>query len=158
MQALLTEGRLKSHPFMGGASKEFLNQVEEFATDGSIDAGVQLFREGEYADRCYLIVSGSVALEMECDSQRNALIEVVHAGGVVGWSWLFPPFEWHLSARTLEPCEVVILNGASLLIRAEEDPKFGFELIRRITREVIHRLQSTRCRLACELKKARDAK
>lgn len=157
MNALLTEGRLKIHPFMEGADSLFLNQLEEFSTEISLPGSTVLFHEGGYADRCFLLLKGRIALEMECDCPKPELIDIIGPGGVVGWSWLFPPFEWHLSARTLEPCEAVVLKGPPLLILSEEDPKFGYELLRRVTKQVIMRLQSTRRRLACELTGHRES-
>jgi CRP/FNR family transcriptional regulator, cyclic AMP receptor protein len=153
MQTLLTEGRLRTHRFLEGADGEFLNHLEEFSQERNLPANTFLFHEGDYADRCYLLLSGRIALKMESDCALPELLDIIGPGRVVGWSWLFPPFKWHLSARTLEPCEAVVLDGAALLIRAEEDPKFGFELLRRLSKQVILRLQSTRSRLAMEIAK-----
>ena len=42
----------------------------------------------------------------------------------------------------MEHCETIALNAASLLIRAEENPVFGFELMKRVSMQLIHRLQA----------------
>ena len=47
---------------------------------------------------------------------------------------------------------MVELNAAALLIRAEEDPAFGYELMKRISMHLIQRLQATRARLVREVK------
>ena len=65
-----------------------------------------------------------MALESGTDGSPRITLQVLGPGDVLGWSWLFPPFEWHFSARALEPCRVVALNGAALLIRAEEVREF----------------------------------
>src|SRR5262249_10093441 len=67
------------------------------------------------------------------------------------------PFEWHCTARAIEPCRAVALNAASLLIRAEEDPVFGYELMKRVSRQVVKRLQTMRTRLIRGPKEARNA-
>jgi CRP-like cAMP-binding protein len=50
----------------------------------------------------------------------------------------------HFQARVLEPTEAIFLDGASLLIVAEEDPEFGYELTKRMAQVLIERLQATR--------------
>jgi CRP-like cAMP-binding protein len=74
-------------------------------------------------------------------------LEEIEAGQVFGWSWLFQPFTWHFRARALEDCRLTVLNGASLLAVAEENHSFGYELMKRITRLLIRRLDSARQRL-----------
>jgi CRP/FNR family transcriptional regulator, cyclic AMP receptor protein len=152
MTALLTEGCLKPHPFLDGCSREFLNHLEEFSMEATFAPGEIILREGDYADRFYLICQGKVALETGTNGNPRITLQILGPGELLGWSWLYPPFEWHFSARALEPCGVIVLNGASLLIRAEEDLVFGCELFKRIGKQVIQRLQSTRKRLVQEIK------
>ena len=152
MTALLTEGCVKTHPFLDDCTPEFLNHLEEFATEVEFVQGEVILSEGDYADRFYLICEGKVALESRINGKPGITLQILGPGDVLGWSWLYPPFEWHFSARAIEPCRAVALNGASLLIRAEEDPVFGCELFRRVGKQVIQRLQTTRKRLVREIK------
>ena len=151
MTTLITEGRLKPHPFLANCTPEFLNHLEEFATEAKFEKNQTIFSEGEYADRFYLICEGRIRLESGSNGKPKITIQILGPGEVLGWSWLYPPFEWHFSARAIEPCKVVVLNAASLLIRAEEDPVFGYEMMKRISKQVIKRLQGTRKRLVQEV-------
>lgn len=151
MPALLTEGCLKTHPFLTGCSCSFLNHLEEFAREVSFSAGEIILKEGGYADRFYLICEGRVQLELQTNLESATVVQILGPGDVLGWSWLYPPFEWHFSARALDPIKALELNGASLLIRAEEEPEFGYELMKRISLQLVQRLQATRNRLRYEL-------
>ena len=152
MTAQLTEGCLKPHPFLENSSPEFLNHLEEFATNVEFAPGQIILHENDSADRFYLICEGKIALESHLNGERRIPIQTLGPGDILGCSWLFPPFAWSLSARALEPCKAVALNAAALLIRAEEDPAFGYELMKRISKQVVRRLQVMRKRLIHEAK------
>lgn len=152
MTGLITEGCLKPHPFLEGCTPEFLNHLEEFATEATFARGETIFSEGEYADRFYLIWEGRIRLESGSNGKPGITIQTLGPGDVLGWSWLYPPFEWHFSARAIEPCKVVAINAASLLVRSEEDPVFGHELMKRLSKHLIQRLQCTRKRLGEEIR------
>ncbi|PYK76783.1 MAG: hypothetical protein DMF40_16015 [Verrucomicrobia bacterium] len=49
-----------------------------------------IFREGEAANRFYLIVRGKVWLESSTLGE-SVPIDEIHDGDLLGWSWLFPP-------------------------------------------------------------------
>jgi hypothetical protein len=66
---------------------------------------------------------------------------------VLGWSWLFSPFVWHLQGRAIEPTIAVVLDGGHLLVVAERNHEFGYELMKRVSQVVIHRLQAARRQL-----------
>lgn len=131
-----------SHPFFQTMPPEHLALLSKNAQEVEFQSGEILFREGEPANRFYLIESGRVAIE--AGSQPGKSVQTLGPGEVLGWSWLFPPFSWHFSARALEPTQCVMLDGGHLLVAAEENPKFGYDLMRRIFQVVIDRLQSTR--------------
>ena len=103
-----------------------------------------IFREGEPANRFYLIESGRVSLESSRPDEPVAPIQVIGAGDVLGWSWLFPPFYWHFDARALEHTTAVFFYGTRLRQQCEEDHELGYELMKRMAAVVIERLQAAR--------------
>lgn len=122
-------------------------KLTECAREVHFEAGETLFREGEPANQFFLIESGCVVLEAHEPANGTIVIQNVRAGGVLGWSWLFPPFVWHFQARAGEATNAIALSGAHLLIAAERDHEFGYELMKRVSQVIIHRLQTTRKQL-----------
>ena len=42
---------------------------------------------------------GAVSLEFTAPGRGPLVIETLHRGDVVGWSWLFEPYRWEFDAR-----------------------------------------------------------
>ena len=138
------ENEVSLHPFFQNLKPEHLEIVASCASSKLIPADVELFHEREPANRFYLIENGCISLEAHQPADGTLVIQTLCAGEVLGWSWLFAPFTWHFRARTLEPTQVIVLDGAHLLVAAERDHDFGYELMKRVAQVVIHRLQATR--------------
>jgi len=136
-----------SHGFFRGMKREHLAVLADGASEVKFKAGEVLFREGEPANKFYLIRSGKLIVETRETAKERILVQTLAAGDVLGWSWLFPPFVWHFQARATEPTEAVVLSGAHLLNVAERDHEFGYALMKRVAQVVIHRLQTTRKQL-----------
>ena len=117
------------------------------ASETKLKTDQVLFREGEPANKFYLIESGRIAIEAHQLANGTALVQTLGPGDVLGWSWLFPPFTWHFQARALEPSPAIVLDGARLLVTAERNREFGYELMKRVAQVVIRRLQATRKQL-----------
>lgn len=112
------------------------------------DEGHIIFRKGETANRFYLIESGTVQLEATAESDGRAiLVDTIGSGELLGWSWLFAPYEWQFAARSLTEIEAIFFYGTVLREYCETDPSLGFELFKRMSEVMIKRLQSTRARL-----------
>ena len=120
--------------------------------------GELILREGDPANRFYLILEGSVVLESHRPDCGLLPIQTIGAGDVLGWSWLFAPYYWHFNARALTDTKAVFFYGTSLREECEGDHEFGFELVRRMTEVILQRLQATRRRLLEESARARDKK
>jgi CRP-like cAMP-binding protein len=136
-----------NHPFFHGMKPAHLAALAAGAKAVQFKAGDTLFREGEPANQFYLIEQGRIALEAHEPANGTMLVQTLGAGEVLGWSWLFPPFVWHFRARAVEPVSAIVLSGAHLLIAADRDHEFGYELMKRVAQVVIHRLQSARKQL-----------
>ena len=135
------------HAFFHGMKPEHLVVLTEGAKAATFKVGDVLFREGEPACQLCLIETGKIALEVHKPANGAMLVQTLDGGDVLGWSWLFPSFVWHFQARVIEPANVIILDGAHLLVSAERDHDFGYELMKRVAQVVIHRLQATRKQL-----------
>ena len=141
------EELLAEHPFFQGLSPQHLHMVANCAAEDSFDAGSYIFREGEQAERFYVLRKGKVALEALAAPRGPLTVETIEAGEALGWSWFFPPYRWQFSARVLEPTQALIMDGVCLRTKCEEDPEFGYTFLKRLTQIVMHRLQATRLQL-----------
>ncbi|MEV6205762.1 cyclic nucleotide-binding domain-containing protein [Kitasatospora sp. NPDC051914] len=117
------------------------------ARDREFPADSRLFDEGGPADRFWLIRSGEVALDLYVPGRRPPVVETVGPGQLLGWSWLFPPYRWHLGARTLGPVTAREFPAAEVRALCEAVPELGHELAVRCAAVIAERLQATRLRL-----------
>jgi len=140
-------GLIATHRFVAGMKSEHLEKLLGAAMFRQFEPDEVVFHEGDPANRFYLIIQGKIALESRCQGQSAPLVQLVGEGEVVGWSWLFPPYYWHFSARAVDPTRAVFFYGTRLRERCEEDPAFGFDLLKRVAAIVIQRLQATRAQL-----------
>ena len=128
-----------------------MKEIEQFAVSCGhelhVEAGERLCREGDPADRFYLIESGVVALEIAVPGRDALLIETLHDGDLLGWSWLFEPHRWQFDARALEPCDLIVFDGACVRERCEADPALGYAFMQRFAAVMVERLQATRLQL-----------
>jgi len=109
--------------------------------------GDLIFREGDVANRFYLLGQGRVLLESETPERAPLVVDEICGDSVLGWSWLFPPYLWHFTARAIEPTTAIFFYGTWLREAAKKDHDLGYELTKRMAQVVIQRLQSTRRRL-----------
>jgi CRP/FNR family cyclic AMP-dependent transcriptional regulator len=138
---------LTAHPFVRGMEDEHIARLSQVMRYIAVPARYRLFEEGGTADRFWLIEAGQVALDLHVPGHRPVVIETLGRGAVIGWSWLFPPYQWQLGAVTMQPTQAFELNGRAVREMCEADPVLGHELTRRFIPVVVHRLQATRVRL-----------
>jgi CRP/FNR family transcriptional regulator, cyclic AMP receptor protein len=138
---------IAASPVFVGLHREQLEVIAGCAFNEHFEAGTQLFAEGREANRFYLIREGAISLEVQAPGRGRLVIETVHAGDVVGWSWLFEPYRWHLDGYAAEALRVVSFDGACLLGKCEADHELGYALMRRFAAALIDRLQATRVQL-----------
>jgi CRP-like cAMP-binding protein len=138
---------LAEHPFFKDLPAEYQHLITECASNVRIDAGQFICREGDPADRLYLIRYGKVALQVPTPNRGPITIQTMREGDVLGWSWLIPPYRWHFDALVLEQTRAIALDGQCLQRKCQQDPRLGYELMRRVAELLIERLQATRLQL-----------
>jgi CRP/FNR family transcriptional regulator, cyclic AMP receptor protein len=139
--------RVALHPFLVGMNPTQLGLLTDCAIPVHFKKGQTILREGELANRFYLIESGNVVLESGEGFGNPVIVETIGPGDLLGWSWMFPPYVWHFTARAAEPTEAIFFYGTILREYCERDHSLGYELFKRITPIMMKRLQSARRRM-----------
>lgn len=141
------EHLLAEHNFFKGMEPADLAYIASCAHNETFEPGQTIFREGQPANAFYIIRQGDVALMLR-DSSRGALtIQTLHEGDVLGWSWLFPPYQWRFESRANTLTRVTTFDGECLRNKCEQTPKMGYELMKRFAGALIERFMQTRMQL-----------
>ena len=141
------EDTIAAAPVFAGLDARLLRRVAGCGANEHADAGAYLFREGRPAERFFLIRDGAVALEVVAPGRGAIVIETLHPGDVVGWSWLFAPHRWQFDGRAVEPTRTIAFDGLCLRAKCDADHELGYQLMRRFAAVAVERLQATRLQL-----------
>lgn len=76
--------------------------------------GEIVLREGDFANRFYLIKKGKVTLESSIGLGETEVLDTICPGDLLGWSWMFPPHVWHFTARAVEATTAIFFYGTIL--------------------------------------------
>jgi CRP/FNR family transcriptional regulator, cyclic AMP receptor protein len=142
------EPLLRGHKFFAGLGDDHLKLLTGCAANVVFPAGTFLFREGEPADTFFLIRDGSVALEIAAPGRGALVVQTMHEGDVVGFSWLVEPHHrFEFDGRAVERVRALQMDGACLRGKCDEDLRLGYELMRRFAALAYSTLQATRLQL-----------
>ena len=117
------------------------------AREVSFPEDARIFEAGGTADRFWVIRSGAVSLDQQVTSVQRVTVASLGAGDLLGWSWLFPPYQWDFGAEAFSPVRAYEFEAQPVLKLCEEDPALGLTLVRVVAEILAHRLEVTRVRL-----------
>ncbi|MEV0185053.1 cyclic nucleotide-binding domain-containing protein [Streptomyces sp. NPDC050625] len=122
-------------------------RLMELAQEVSFPEDTHIFEAGGTADRFWVIRSGAVNLDQEVTSHQRVTVATLGAGDLLGWSWLFPPYQWDFGAVAFSPVRAYEFDAAAVLGLSVEDPLLGLSLVRTVAEILAHRLEMTRGKL-----------
>ena len=106
-----------------------------------------IFHEGEQHGVFYLILDGTIALEI-ITARHPVLLQTLHAGDAMGWSSLLGGSGGtHFEARALTPTRTLAFNGAKLREACDADPALGYRMMKALLSLISERLDVTRMQL-----------
>ena len=122
---------LSAHEFFSEFSDDVLKFLCECSSTREIKKGQILFLQGEHADKFYVVRSGRISLQMPAIMGPTLEIQTVDEDQVLGWSWLISPYQWNFQTKAEDDSELLQFDGAAILAQCEQDPKLGFELVKK---------------------------
>ncbi|GAA3998902.1 cyclic nucleotide-binding domain-containing protein [Streptomyces marokkonensis] len=123
------------------------DRLTALAREVSFPEDARIFEAGGRADRFWVVRSGAVSLTQQVTSLQQVTVASLGAGDLLGWSWLFPPYEWDFGAEAFSPVRAYEFDASSVLALCDEDPRLGIVLVRSVAEILAHRLEATRGRL-----------
>lgn len=136
------EQYLAAQKFFSGLDPEFIGFLAGCAGEKKIGQSDVLFRQGERAHHFYLLREGGMSIEIPAIAGPTLTVQSLKSGQMLGWSWLIPPYKWNFQARADEPSTVLEFDGDKVLARCEQDPKFGYEILKRFSSLMAERLEA----------------
>lgn len=143
----VTASGLYTQRFLRGMENGQLDTLAHAAYEVMYPAGHRLFADGEYADKFWLIESGHVALDLRVPGEGPVVVDHIGIGGIVGWSWLLPPYQWAFGAVCVTEVKAYQFNAKTVRELCAADPALRLELTARLFQVTARRLQDTRTTL-----------
>ncbi len=122
-------------------------KMVEMGIEARFAPGEFIFRPHDESGQFYFATAGSIALEQP-GTQRAIRIQTLHAGDFLGWSALLGCGTRHFQARALTHVVVLTFDGESVRRTCEEDPRFGYALMKCLLSIATERLDTTRTQIA----------
>ncbi|MFE9609754.1 Crp/Fnr family transcriptional regulator [Streptomyces sp. NPDC006012] len=126
---------------------EHRERLMRIAREVSFEAGTRLFEEGRRADRLWIVRTGTITLDLHVPGRRAALVESLGPGELIGWSWHFAPYVWHMGAEAASPVRAYEFDAEIVRRMCAEDAEFGRAVAVWVGRVVAQRLHAARIRL-----------
>jgi len=129
---------IKQSDLLWGLDKSFIQEFIETGMKTTHPKGFLLFNVGDPADLFFILVKGSIRLNLGEQTKTTYLVE--HAGEAFGWSSLVGLEKYTASAECLE--ETMVIRFAKEFIDdvTEADPVNGMKFYRRLARMLGNRL------------------
>lgn len=94
------------------------------------DEGCQIYKIGESAKTLYVLIDGMVRFAIGYGNREASAGDILSHGQVFGWSALVPTCNVRIaSASCIGPCNVLAIDGESLLYLMEHDHTLGYRLM-----------------------------
>jgi CRP-like cAMP-binding protein len=138
---------VRNHAFTRDLREDQIARLASLGANAVFDREDIILRDGQRSQSFYLIVAGSVAVELH----HQAFIVCVQALGpdeAFGWSALLEHQDTVFQVRARERTMAVRFDGVDLNDAFHADPNLGVEFLRRTLKVVAGRVKATEVKFA----------
>lgn len=141
------EQAFRDNGLLREVSAEHLSELAAIAEVVEFPAGTLILRDGDQAVKIFLIVSGSVSIEICAPGIGCRRIMTLSDGDLLNWSAVLEHQRSTASARAITATKMIAIDGHQLLALCEHKPALGFAFMRQVALAMAHRLTATRLQL-----------
>ncbi|MBI5896491.1 MAG: cyclic nucleotide-binding domain-containing protein, partial [Desulfobacterales bacterium] len=135
---------------MSNLTDAMLKKIDRITVAKYFGEGEYVFREGDYAECLYAVVTGIVGLEVSMNATMPCRILDIHPGRLFGLSSVVDKENRRLimQARTLTDTKVFCWRGNDMEKLFYEDFEFGFKFMSSISKILKRRMETAMVQLA----------
>ena len=111
---------------LGDLTDEMLDKLIPITELLHFDEREIIFRQGEKAQRFYMLQDGKVILEQRITDKIAVSVSAIKSGNSFGWSAMLDGEVYTIDAVCAEPCKVFTLRDKEIKALFEEDHSLGF--------------------------------
>lgn len=130
-----------------GIREEDLEQLATMGHPTDWAANETVFREGDAALSSYVVVSGTLSLEVCAPGVGCRRISTIRDGEFLGWSPVLDNYHMTVTARTVTAAQLIEFPKDQLLAFCERSPHFGYVFMRGVAQTLARRLSAARMQL-----------
>ncbi|MCP3875958.1 MAG: cyclic nucleotide-binding domain-containing protein [Desulfobacteraceae bacterium] len=123
---------LKQFIMLGYLSEDMLKSLIPITDILSFNKDEMVFKEGEKADRLFLLHKGKILLEQRVTGTMTVSLSSIKPGFSFGWSAMLDNNLYSSDAICAEPCEVYSFRESRIKNLMEKDHSMGFIISQRL--------------------------
>lgn len=139
---------LQRIPWFNDLSPQSLVNLANISALRKLNAGENLFCEGDSENCLYILLEGEIELHTHAPGFGPIFIFRAEPLDILGWSVLTPVVRQRTdTARATMPSQLVCFNSEMLRQLCDDDPVMGYTIMKRIANVAASRLLTTRLHL-----------
>jgi CRP/FNR family cyclic AMP-dependent transcriptional regulator len=143
---MITKDELRRVVILGYLTDSMLEKLIPIVERAHVDERQYVFRQGDSAEKFFMLSHGKVLLEQRISEKMTVSIESVRPGYSFGWSGMMTggiePYSRYTSdAISTEASELFVLKGEDLNNLLDNDHHMGYLICQRLTRVIAGRLR-----------------
>jgi CRP-like cAMP-binding protein len=143
---MITKEELRKIVILGYLTDGMLEKLIPFVERVHFDNREYVFKQGDNAEKFFMLNRGKVLLEQRISDKMTVSIESVRPGYSFGWSGMMaggiePYGQYTSEAVCTEPSEIFVLKGEDLHVLLDEDNYMGYLMCQRLLRVIARRLR-----------------
>ena len=120
---------LRAHPLFGQLGADALNRLASYAHTKSFSAGATIFEKGDPGTSLFAVCSGTVKISNQSTGGKDAVFNLISAGGIFGEIALLDGQPRTADALALINCELMVIDRRDFVPLVSQNPEIALKLI-----------------------------
>ena len=139
---------LRRYPYFAAAQEEGLRVLAMICDEVVVPAGTVMYREGDKADKLFILVDGEVDIQYTLGSGELRTVDTIVPGELLMWSALVEPYKSTALVVTRQNSKLIAVDSEKLRAYCAKDHKIANDVLLHLTKMLATRLEGARIQLA----------